>query len=184
MAKLRFQALGELMNREAKEVVFPSAKATDYYGELVFNMDAMSKYLGKDAYKAVKIAIDKGESIDRKVADTVASGMKAWAMERGATHYTHWFQPLTDGTAEKHDGFIDYGDNGSMIESFSGKLLAQQEPDASSFPSGGIRQTFEARGYTAWDVSSPAFIVGTTLCIPTVFISYTGEALDYKKHLS
>ncbi|MBS2098934.1 glutamine synthetase III family protein [Carboxylicivirga linearis] len=180
MAKLRFQALGELMNREAKEVVFPSAKATDYYGELVFNMDAMSKYLGKDAYKAVKVAIDKGESIDRKVADTVASGMKAWAMERGATHYTHWFQPLTDGTAEKHDGFLDYGDNGHMIESFSGKLLAQQEPDASSFPSGGIRQTFEARGYTAWDVSSPAFIVGTTLCIPTVFISYTGEALDYK----
>ncbi|MCU4165789.1 glutamine synthetase III [Carboxylicivirga caseinilyticus] len=180
MAKLRFQALGELMNREAKQVVFPSAKATDYYGELVFNMDAMSKYLGKDAYKAVKVAIDKGESIDRKVADTVASGMKAWAMERGATHYTHWFQPLTDGTAEKHDGFIDYGDNGNMIESFSGKLLAQQEPDASSFPSGGIRQTFEARGYTAWDVSSPAFIVGTTLCIPTVFISFTGEALDYK----
>jgi len=180
MAKLRFQALGELMNREAKEVVFPSAKATDYYGELVFNMEAMSKYLGKDAYKAVKVAIDKGESIDRKVADTVASGMKAWAMERGATHYTHWFQPLTDGTAEKHDGFLDYGDNGNMIEAFSGKLLAQQEPDASSFPSGGIRQTFEARGYTAWDVSSPAFIVGTTLCIPTVFISYTGEALDYK----
>nr|WP_319399355.1 glutamine synthetase III [uncultured Carboxylicivirga sp.] len=180
MAKLRFQALGELMNREAKQVVFPSAKATDYYGELVFNMDAMSKYLSRDAYEAVKVAIDKGETIDRKIADTVASGMKAWAMERGATHYTHWFQPLTDGTAEKHDGFIDYGDNGSMIEAFSGKLLAQQEPDASSFPSGGIRQTFEARGYTAWDVSSPAFIVGTTLCIPTVFISYTGEALDYK----
>nr|WP_321408798.1 glutamine synthetase III [uncultured Carboxylicivirga sp.] len=180
MAKLRFQALGELMNREAKQVVFPSTKATDYYGELVFNMDAMSKYLSKDAYEAVKVAIDKGESIDRKIADNVASGMKAWAMERGATHYTHWFQPLTDGTAEKHDGFIDYGDNGHMIEAFSGKLLAQQEPDASSFPSGGIRQTFEARGYTAWDVSSPAFIVGTTLCIPTVFISYTGEALDYK----
>jgi len=180
MAKLRFQALGELMNREAKEVVFPSAKATDYYGELVFNMEAMSKYLSKDAYEAVKVANDKGEAIDRKIADNVASGMKAWAMERGATHYTHWFQPLTDGTAEKHDGFIDYGDNGNMIEAFSGKLLAQQEPDASSFPSGGIRQTFEARGYTAWDVSSPAFIVGTTLCIPTVFISYTGEALDYK----
>lgn len=180
MAKLRFQALGEMMNREAREVVIPSTKATDYYAELVFNMEAMSKYLSRDAYEAVKIANDKGESIDRKFADNVASGMKAWAMERGATHYTHWFQPLTDGTAEKHDGFIDYGDNGHMIESFSGKLLAQQEPDASSFPSGGIRQTFEARGYTAWDVSSPAFIVGTTLCIPTVFISYTGEALDYK----
>ncbi|MCT4588999.1 MAG: glutamine synthetase III [Carboxylicivirga sp.] len=180
MAKLRFQALSELMNREAKEVQFPSAKATDYYGELVFNKEAMSKYLSQDAYKAVKVAMDKGDAIDRKVADNVASGMKAWAMERGATHYTHWFQPLTDGTAEKHDGFIDYGDNGNMIDSFSGKLLAQQEPDASSFPSGGIRQTFEARGYTAWDVSSPAFIIGTTLCIPTVFISYTGEALDYK----
>lgn len=180
MAQLRFQALSELMNREAKEVTFPSAKATDYYGELVFNKDAMSKYLSQDAYKAVKIAIDKGDAIDRKVADNVASGMKAWAIEHGATHYTHWFQPLTDGTAEKHDGFLDYGDNGNMIESFSGKLLAQQEPDASSFPSGGIRQTFEARGYTAWDVSSPAFIIGTTLCIPTVFISYTGEALDYK----
>lgn len=180
MAQLRFQALAELMNREAKEVSFPSAKTTDYYGELVFNKEAMSKYLSQDAYKAVKVAIDKGDAIDRKVADNVASGMKAWAMERGATHYTHWFQPLTDGTAEKHDGFLDYGDNGNMIESFSGKLLAQQEPDASSFPSGGIRQTFEARGYTAWDVSSPAFIIGTTLCIPTVFISYTGEALDYK----
>lgn len=180
MAQLRFRALSELMNREPKEVTFPSSKATDYYGELVFNKEAMSKYLSRDAYEAVKEAIDKGDAIDRKVADNVASGMKAWAMERGATHYTHWFQPLTDGTAEKHDGFIDYGDNGNMIEAFSGKLLAQQEPDASSFPSGGIRQTFEARGYTAWDVSSPAFIIGTTLCIPTVFISYTGEALDYK----
>ncbi len=180
MAQLRFRALSELMNREPKEVTFPAGKATDYYGELVFNKEAMSKYLSRDAYVAVKEAIDKGDAIDRKVADNVASGMKAWAMERGATHYTHWFQPLTDGTAEKHDGFIDYGDNGNMIEAFSGKLLAQQEPDASSFPSGGIRQTFEARGYTAWDVSSPAFIIGTTLCIPTVFISYTGEALDYK----
>ncbi len=180
MAQLRFRALSEMMNREPKEVTFPSGKATDYYGELVFNKEAMSKYLSRDAYVAVKEANEKGLSIDRKVADNVASGMKAWAMERGATHYTHWFQPLTDGTAEKHDGFIDYGDNGHMIEAFSGKLLAQQEPDASSFPSGGIRQTFEARGYTAWDVSSPAFIIGTTLCIPTVFISYTGEALDYK----
>lgn len=180
MAKLRFQALAEQMNRQPKEVVFPSTKATDYYGKLVFNKESMAKYLSGDAYNAVKVAMEKGEVIDRRIAESVASGMKAWAMEHGATHYTHWFQPLTDGTAEKHDGFIDYGDNDNMIESFSGKLLAQQEPDASSFPNGGIRQTFEARGYTAWDTSSPAFIMGTTLCIPTVFISYTGEALDYK----
>jgi len=143
----------------------------------------MRKYLSRDAFKAVMAANEKGGSIDRKMSDGIALGMKSWAIAKGATHYTHWFQPLTDGTAEKHDGFIDYGDGGNMIENFSGKLLAQQEPDASSFPSGGIRQTFEARGYTAWDVSSPAFIVGTTLCIPTIFISYTGEALDYKTPL-
>jgi len=183
MAKLRFQALGELMNRAPKEVVFPAKMVTDYYGELVFGHQAMAKYLSRDAYHAVKLANEKGEPIDRKMADNVAAGMKAWAIENGATHYTHWFQPLTDATAEKHDGFIDFGENGNMMESFSGKLLAQQEPDASSFPSGGIRQTFEARGYTAWDVSSPAFIVGTTLCVPTIFISYTGEALDYKTPL-
>jgi L-glutamine synthetase (EC 6.3.1.2) len=156
---------------------------TDYYGDLVFNVESMRKYLSKDAFKAVMAANQKGGSIDRKMSDGIALGMKSWAIEKGATHYTHWFQPLTDGTAEKHDGFIDYGDGGNMIENFSGELLAQQEPDASSFPSGGIRQTFEARGYTAWDVSSPAFIIGTTLCIPTIFISYTGEALDYKTPL-
>jgi len=183
MATLRFQALNELLSRAPKQVCLPSNKVTDYYGELVFNTEAMRKYLSKDAFAAVQAANVKGGTIDRKQADGVASGMKAWAIEKGATHYTHWFQPLTDGTAEKHDGFIDYGDDGSIIENFSGKLLAQQEPDASSFPSGGIRQTFEARGYTAWDTSSPAFIVGTTLCIPTVFISYTGEALDYKTPL-
>ncbi|WP_282015712.1 glutamine synthetase III [Marinifilum flexuosum] len=183
MATIRFQALSELLSRQPKSVTLPSNKATDYYADLVFNVESMRKYLSKDAFKAVKSANQKGGSIDRKMSDGIALGMKTWAIEKGATHYTHWFQPLTDGTAEKHDGFIDYGDGGNMIENFSGKLLAQQEPDASSFPSGGIRQTFEARGYTAWDVSSPAFIIGTTLCIPTVFISYTGEALDYKTPL-
>jgi len=183
MATLRFQALADVMKRAPKMVSLPSLKVSDYYGEMVFSKEAMAKYLSKEAYKAVISAMNKNQAIDRKVADSVASGMKAWAIERGATHYTHWFQPLTDGTAEKHDGFIDFGDNGNIIEAFSGKLLAQQEPDASSFPSGGIRQTFEARGYTAWDVSSPAFVVGTTLCVPTVFISYTGEALDYKTPL-
>ncbi|BAX80514.1 glutamine synthetase III family protein [Labilibaculum antarcticum] len=183
MATIRFKALGELLKREAIPVVFPSNKVTDYYGDLVFNAESMRKYLSKDAFRAVTTANKKGLSVDPKMADNIAAGMKAWSMEKGATHYTHWFQPLTDGTAEKHDGFIDYGDGGHIIENFSGKLLAQQEPDASSFPSGGIRQTFEARGYTAWDVSSPAFIVGTTLCIPTIFIAYTGEALDYKAPL-
>ncbi|WP_421920728.1 glutamine synthetase III [Marinifilum sp.] len=183
MTTIRFQALNELLTRQPKSVSLPSNKVTDYYGDLVFNVESMRKYLSKDAFKAVMIANQKGGSIDRKMSDGIALGMKSWAIEKGATHYTHWFQPLTDGTAEKHDGFIDYGDGGNMIENFSGELLAQQEPDASSFPSGGIRQTFEARGYTAWDVSSPAFIIGTTLCIPTVFISYTGEALDYKTPL-
>ncbi|MPQ48813.1 glutamine synthetase type III [Marinifilum sp. N1E240] len=183
MATIRFQALSELLSRKPISVTLPSNKVTDYYGDLVFNVDSMRKYLSRDAFKAVMAANEKGGSIDRKMSDGIALGMKSWAIEKGATHYTHWFQPLTDGTAEKHDGFIDYGDGGNMIENFSGKLLAQQEPDASSFPSGGIRQTFEARGYTAWDVSSPAFIVGTTLCIPTIFISYTGEALDYKTPL-
>ena len=178
MATLRFQALAEVMKRTPKMVSLPSLKVSDYYGEMVFGKETMARYLSKEAYRAVNSAIEKGAPIDRKVASSIASGMKAWAIEKGATHYTHWFQPLTDGTAEKHDGFIDFGDDGNIIEAFSGKLLAQQEPDASSFPSGGIRQTFEARGYTAWDVSSPAFVVGTTLCIPTVFISYTGEALD------
>jgi glutamine synthetase len=183
MATLRFQALKDLLEKKPVDVTLPSTKVSSYYGQLVFSEDVMRRYLSKDIYKAVTEAMAAGEAIDRKTADSVAAGMKAWALDNGATHYTHWFQPLTDGTAEKHDGFIDYGDNGEIIEDFSGKLLAQQEPDASSFPSGGIRQTFEARGYTAWDVSSPAFVVGTTLCIPTVFISYTGEALDYKTPL-
>lgn len=143
----------------------------------------MQEYLPKEAYKAVVDATEKGTPISREMADLIANGMKSWAKSLNVTHYTHWFQPLTDGTAEKHDGFIEFGEDGEVIERFSGKLLIQQEPDASSFPNGGIRNTFEARGYTAWDVSSPAFVVDTTLCIPTIFISYTGEALDYKTPL-
>ncbi len=185
MATLRFQALTDLMKKKAPDMKFPDARVSEFYGELVFGDEAMKKYLQGSVYKAVREAIAKSELIDRKTADGVAAGMKAWAMDHGAVHYTHWFQPLTDGTAEKHDGFINYGPKGpgDIIEEFSGKHLAQQEPDASSFPNGGIRQTFEARGYTAWDVTSPAFIVGSTLCIPTIFISYTGDALDYKTPL-
>jgi len=183
MAELRFKALEEVFSRQPKEVIFPSNEISDFFGSRVFDRHKMEKYLNKEAYKSVIRAIETSSSIDRKMSDEVAVGMKAWAIEMGATHYTHWFHPLTDGTAEKHDGFIEFGDSGNMIENFPGKLLSQQEPDASSFPSGGIRNTFEARGYTAWDVSSPAFIVDTTLCIPTVFVSYTGEALDYKAPL-
>ncbi len=172
-----------LLTRKPVEFTRSSSVISDYYGELVFDRPKMRKYLTKEAYGTVCDAIDNGTTIDRKLADQVAMGMKTWAIGKGATHYTHWFHPLTDGTAEKHDAFIDPVGDGTVIESFSGKLLAQQEPDASSFPSGGIRNTFEARGYTAWDVSSPAFIVGTTLCVPTIFISYTGEALDYKTPL-
>ena len=171
------------MQKEAVKMDFPAGRVSDFYGELVFSDEAMKKYLQPSVYKAVKSAIAKGELIDRTIADGVAAGMKAWAIDHNVVHYTHWFQPLTDGTAEKHDGFINYGPDGRVIEEFAGKHLAQQEPDASSFPNGGIRQTFEARGYTAWDVSSPAFIVGSTLCIPTIFISYTGDALDYKTPL-
>ena len=183
MSKMRFFALQELSNRKPLEVTAPSNKLSDYYGSHVFDRKKMQEYLPKEAYKAVIDAIEKGTPISREVADLVANGMKSWAKSLNVTHYTHWFQPLTDGTAEKHDGFIEFGEDGGVIERFSGKLLIQQEPDASSFPHGGIRNTFEARGYTAWDVSSPAFVVDTTLCIPTIFISYTGEALDYKTPL-
>jgi glutamine synthetase len=183
MAELRFSALKEVFNREPVEVTTPSKIISDYFGENVFDLPKMEHYLSKEAYKVVKRAINEGKSLTRLEADMVATGLKAWALGRGATHYTHWFHPLTDGTAEKHDGFIEFGDNGHMVEKFSGEVLVQSEPDASSFPSGGIRNTFEARGYTAWDVSSPVFIVGTTLCIPTIFVSYTGEALDYKAPL-
>ncbi|RPH73734.1 glutamine synthetase type III, partial [bacterium] len=183
MASIRFNALGIAFNREVGRYSKPRTPISEYFGMNVFDRKKMKKYLSNEAYEHVLEAIDKGAKIDRKIADQIASGMKAWAVEMGATHYTHWFQPLTEGTAEKHDAFIDYSDNGDVIESFSGKLLAQQEPDASSFPSGGIRNTFEARGYTAWDPSSPAFIIGSTLSIPTIFVSYTGEALDNKTPL-
>ncbi len=183
MAQFRFKALEEVLNRQPLEVVREENLVSDYYGMMVFDQSKMKKYLSREAYKAVTDAIENGTTVDRKMADQVAQGMKAWAIENGATHYTHWFHPLTDGTAEKHDAFIVHGADGGVIESFSGNLLSQQEPDASSFPSGGIRQTFEARGYTAWDPTSPAFISETTLTIPTIFISYTGEALDYKTPL-
>ncbi len=180
MAEFRFKALQSVLNREPVHIQREHILISDYFGMNVFDRPKMKKYLSKEAYKAVSDAIDNSVPVDRKMADQVAQGMKAWATENGATHYTHWFHPLTDGTAEKHDAFIVHGEDTGVVEAFSGKLLSQQEPDASSFPSGGIRQTFEARGYTAWDASSPAFIVDGTLCIPTVFISYTGEALDYK----
>ena len=183
MSKMRFYALQELSNRKPLEVTAPSNKLSDYYGSHVFDRKKMQEYLPKEAYKAVTDAIEKGTPISREIADLIANGMKSWAKSLNVTHYTHWFQPLTDGTAEKHDGFIEFGEDGGVIERFSGKLLIQQEPDASSFPNGGIRNTFEARGYSAWDPSSPAFIVDDTLCIPTVFIAYTGEALDYKAPL-
>lgn len=183
MAELRFSALREVFSREPVEVKKPSKVISDYFGENVFDLPKMEKYLSREAYKVVKRAVTEGKSLTRPEADQVATGLKAWAIQRGATHYTHWFHPLTDGTAEKHDGFLDFGDNGTVFEKFTGAVLVQSEPDASSFPSGGIRNTFEARGYTAWDVSSPVFIVGTTLCIPTIFVSYTGEALDYKAPL-
>ena len=179
----RFDLVKESFEKKAVEVEVPSGKTSDYYGELVFDRSKMHKYLDADTLKALLECIDKGVALDRKTADGVARGMKEWAMEHKVTHITHWFQPLTEGTAEKHDSLIDYDGKGGVIETFDGKSLAQQEPDASSFPSGGIRATFEARGYTAWDPTSPVFIQGDTLCIPTVFISYTGEALDYKTPL-
>ncbi|HHJ11529.1 MAG TPA: glutamine synthetase type III [Bacteroidetes bacterium] len=182
MAQFRTIAFQEVLKRQPVNVKAPSNDVTVYFGSKVFDLEKMQKYLSKEAYKSVRQAIREGTHIDRKMANQVAAGMKNWAIDNGATHYTHWFHPLTDGTAEKHDGFIDFGDSG-VVENFSGELLVQQEPDASSFPSGGIRNTFEARGYTAWDVSSPAFLIDTTLCIPTVFVSYTGEALDYKAPL-
>jgi len=183
MAQFRFRALEEVLTRKPVEVKREENLVSDFYGKNVFDRPKMKKYLSKEAYKAVVDAIDNGTPIDRKMADQVAQGMKSWALENGATHITHWFHPLTDGTAEKHDAFVVHGENGGVVEALSGSMLSQQEPDASSFPSGGIRATFEARGYTAWDPSSPAFIVDNTLTIPTIFISYTGEALDYKTPL-
>ena len=183
MSKLRFRVVESAFEKKASEVTPPAVKASEYYGELVFNREKMFKYLPEKAFEKLVETIDNGAPLDRETANAVAAGMKKWAMEKGVTHYTHWFHPLTEGTAEKHDAFIEHDGKGGVIEEFEGKLLIQQEPDASSFPNGGIRNTFEARGYSAWDPSSPAFIVGDTLCIPTVFIAYTGESLDYKAPL-
>ncbi|WP_418537542.1 glutamine synthetase III [Odoribacter laneus] len=180
MTTLRFKMVEEAIKRKALEVKSPEALASEYFGIHVFNREKMAKYLPEETFRTLVDSVDKGTSLSREIADSVAQGMKKWALKLGVTHYTHWFQPLTGGTAEKHDAFVEMDGKGGMIEEFSGKLLIQQEPDASSFPNGGIRNTFEARGYSAWDATSPAFIVDTTLCIPTVFISYTGEALDYK----
>ena len=183
MANFRFTALEHTLDRAIVEVNYPSAKVSDYFGLMAFNQATMREYLTDEAYKVVMSAVQKGIRIDRKIIDQIASAMKAWALSHGATHYTHWFHPLTGATAEKHDAFIMPEPNGRAIEEFQGSALTQQEPDASSFPSGGIRNTFEARGYTAWDPTSPAFIMDNTLCIPTIFVSYTGESLDYKTPL-
>ncbi len=183
MPTLRFNAVTKASERKAVLVQAPAERPIGYFEKNVFNREKMQKYLSKDTFNTLIDSIDNGTALSREIADGVATGMKQWAMTLGATHYTHWFQPLTGGTAEKHDAFIEFNDNKNMIEDFSGKLLIQQEPDASSFPSGGIRNTFEARGYTAWDCTSPAFVMDDTLCVPTVFISYTGEALDYKTPL-
>ena len=183
METLRFQVVGEAFKKKPLDVKTPSERPCKYFGKKVFNREKMYKYLRKDVYEKMIDVMDNGARLDRDVADAVAAGMKQWAIDEGVTHYTHWFQPLTEGTAEKHDSFIEHDGKGGMVEEFTGKLLVQQEPDASSFPSGGIRSTFEARGYSAWDPTSPVFIIDDTLCIPTVFISYTGEALDYKAPL-
>ena len=177
---LRFKMVEAALNHTAVEVEAPSTRPSDYFGVKVFSRNVMRKYLDKPTYEALLNTMDNGTSLSLELADSVAAGMRQWALDNGADHYTHWFQPLTGGTAEKHDSFSDPDGKGMVIETFSGKVLAQQEPDASSFPNVGIRNTFEARGYSAWDPTSPAFIVDTTLCIPTVFIAYTGEALDYK----
>ena len=183
MARNRFKALEQLSNRCPIDVEVPSVKVSDYFGVNVFDRRKMRQYLSKEAYQSVSEAIDNGTVIERRMADQIASGMKAWALERGSTHYTHWFHPLNGSTAEKHDAFLELQKDGCVIEHFDGGMLVQQEPDASSFPNGGIRNTFEARGYTAWDPGSPAFIRNNTLCIPTIFVSYTGEALDFKTPL-
>ena len=183
MTTLRFRVVEKAFQTKPAAVHIPEERPSEYFGKYVFNREKMFKYLPTKVYQRLTDAMDNGAALDRDVADQVAAGMKRWAMELGATHYTHWFQPLTEGTAEKHDAFVEHDGKGGMMEEFSGKLLVQQEPDASSFPNGGIRNTFEARGYSAWDPSSPVFVVDDTLCIPTVFIAYTGEPLDYKAPL-
>ncbi len=183
MSLLRFKAVQEASDRKAVAVETPAERPEKFYGEAVFNRQKMFEYLPKATYDQLVDAIDNKQPISRQLADSVAAGMKQWAIENGARHYTHWFHPLTGGTAEKHDSFIEHDGKGGVVEEFTGKLLVQQEPDASSFPNGGIRNTFEARGYSAWDISSPVFILNKTLCIPTIFISYTGESLDFKTPL-
>ncbi|MCH5228126.1 MAG: glutamine synthetase III [Muribaculaceae bacterium] len=183
MSTLRFKAVEEAMGRKAVPVEIPEERPEAYYGKQVFNRQKMFEYLPMETFNVLVDAIDNRKPLPREYANSVADGMRRWAIDNGARHYTHWFQPLTDGTAEKHDSFIEHNGKGGVVEKFTGKMLVQQEPDASSFPSGGIRNTFEARGYSAWDISSPAFIIGETLCIPTIFISYTGESLDYKTPL-
>ncbi|MBN2237225.1 MAG: glutamine synthetase III [Bacteroidales bacterium] len=183
MENLRFRALADTFNRRRVDYKMPDKKPSEYFGEMTFNHSVMREYLTDESYRKVMSAIEKGTRIDREAADQVAASMKAWSISKGATHYTHWFHPLTGSTAEKHDSFVNPDKGGKAIENFRGNELIQQEPDASSFPHGGIRNTFEARGYTAWDPTSPAFILGNTLCIPTIFVSYTGEALDYKTPL-
>lgn len=183
MSTLRFRVVEKAFQAKPFDVPAPKERPSEYFGKYVFNREKMFKYLPSKVYEKLVDAMDNGATLDRSIADAVAAGMKQWASELGATHYTHWFQPLTEGTAEKHDAFVEHDGKGGMMEEFSGKLLVQQEPDASSFPNGGIRNTFEARGYSAWDPSSPVFVVDDTLCIPTVFIAYTGESLDYKAPL-
>ena len=183
MSILRFKVVDEAFNKRPLDIEVPKERPSEYFAKKVFNKEKMFKYLPLSTYKSLRDAIDNGKPLDMNVADSVAKGMKSWAIENGVTHCTHWFQPLTEGTAEKHDAFVEHDGKGGMIENFSGKELVQQEPDASSFPNGGIRSTFEARGYSAWDPASPVFIIGDTLMIPTVFIAYTGEALDYKAPL-
>ena len=183
MSDLRFRVVENAFHAKAVDVPVPAERPGEYFGKYVFNREKMFKYLPSTVYARLVDAMDNGATLDRSVADAVAEGMKRWAVELGVTHYTHWFQPLTEGTAEKHDAFVEHDGKGGMMEELSGKLLVQQEPDASSFPNGGIRNTFEARGYSAWDPSSPVFVVDDTLCIPTVFIAYTGESLDYKAPL-
>ena len=183
MSTLRFRVVEKAFQAKPMEVPAPDKRPGEYFGKYVFNREKMFKYLPSTVFARLIDAMDNGAALDRQIADAVAEGMKRWASELGATHYTHWFQPLTEGTAEKHDAFVEHDGKGGMMEEFSGKLLVQQEPDASSFPNGGIRNTFEARGYSAWDPSSPVFVVDDTLCIPTIFIDYTGESLDYKAPL-
>lgn len=183
MSKLRFRVVETAFKKKAATVETPAERPSEYFAKYVFNREKMFKYLPGAVYAKLTDAMDNGAPLERAIADEVAAGMKRWATELGVTHYTHWFQPLTEGTAEKHDAFVEHDGKGGMMEEFSGKLLVQQEPDASSFPNGGIRNTFEARGYSAWDPSSPVFVVDDTLCIPTVFIAYTGESLDYKTPL-